>query len=213
MRNSAPSSGSAFLNAMPADVRQMATTHSTVHFVGEYFVSDAHPAAKSDVDYLVSPVDQIRTQINDWLGRFGSQTRVETEDATLQIAPRTQIPQEYFDSYESIFKTVALYRAGVGHWNGEATAGPSEEQKSAALLGLANLILALIPAPSPMCLEDGTIGAYWRRGQYYASIDFEVDGEHSWADTDGIEFHSGIWKVPGNQLPPALINKLLSIGY
>ena len=105
-----------------------------------------------------------------------------------------------------------LYRAHVSNWNGEATDVPSEEQKNAAFLGLANLVLALIPAPSPMLLEDGTIGAFWRRGQCYASIDFEVDGEHSWAGTDGTKFLSGTWKVPG-QLPPELISELLSINH
>ena len=209
--NSVLFKGPAFLNTLPAAGSQSATTQSTVYVVGGYFVSAAQPAAKSEVNYLVSPMEQIRTQVNDWLGSFGSQTRVETEDAILLVAPRAQIPQEYFDSYEPVFRTVMLYRARVGHWNGEAIDVPSEEQKNAALLGLVNLISALVPAPSPMLLEDGTIGAYWRRGQHYASIDFEVDGEHSWARTDGTKYLSGTWKVPGEQLPPALISELLSI--
>lgn len=210
--NSILSNGAAFLNAFPVAGSQSATTQSTVYVVGEYFVSATQPAAKSKVNYLVSPMEQIRTQVNDWLGSFGSQTRVETEDATLLVSPHAHIPQKYFDSYEPVFRTVMLYRASVSHRNGKATDVPSEQQKNAALLGLANLILALLPAPSPMILEDGTIGAYWRRGQCYASIDFEVDGEHSWAGTDGTKFHSGTWKVPG-QLPPELISELQLIGY
>jgi hypothetical protein len=209
--NSVLSTGPAFLNAMSAVGGQSTTAQSTVYVVGEYFVSTAQPEAMSKINYLVSPMEQIRTQVNAWLGGFGSQTRVETEDATLLVAPSIHIPQEYFDSYESVFRTVMLYRAHVSHWNGEATDVPSEEQKNAALLGLANLILALIPVPSPMLLEDGTIGAYWRRGQHYASIDFEVDGEHSWAGTDGTKYLSGTWKVPGEQLPPALVSELMSI--
>ena len=211
--NSVLSSGAAFMNAWPATGGQSATTQSTVYVVGEYFVSAAQSAAKSNIDYLVSPIEQIRTQVNAWLGALGGRARIETEDATLLVAPASQIPQEYFDSYEPVFRTVMLYRARVGHWNGEVTDVPTEEQKNAALLGLANLIAAHMPAPSPMLLEDGTIGAYWRRGQRYASIDFEVDGEHSWAGTDGTSFHSGSWKVPGDQLPPALISELLSIDY
>jgi hypothetical protein len=191
---------------------QSTATQSTVYVVSEYFVSAKKPAAKSDVDYLKSPLEQIRAQLNAWLSRFGSQTRVETEDATLLVAPPKQIPQEYFDSYEPVFKTVMLYRARVSNWNDDASEVPSDEQKNAALLGLANLVLALLPAPSPMLLEDGTIGAFWRRGQCYASIDFEVDGEHSWAGTDGTKFHSGTWKVPG-QIPPDLISELLSINH
>lgn len=205
------SRGATFLNALSAVGDRSVTTQSTVYIVGEYFVSAAQPAATSRVDYLASPMDQIRTQVNAWLGGFGSQTRIETEDATFLVAPPRQIPQEYFDSYESVFRTVMLYRARVCHWNVEAIDVPSEEQKNAALLGLVNLILALMPAPSPMLLEDGTIGAYWRRGKHYASIDFEVDGEHSWAGTDGTKYLSGTWKVPGEQLPPALVNELLSI--
>ncbi len=205
------SRGAASLNALSAVGHRSATTQSTVYVVSEYFVSAAQPAAKSQVDYFASPMEQIRTQVNAWLSGFGSQTRVETEDATFLVAPHGQIPQEYFDSYESVFRTVMLYRARVCHWNGEAIDVPSEEQKNAALLGLANLILAHMPAPSPMLLEDGTIGAYWRRGKHYASIDFEVDGEHSWAGTDGTKYLSGTWKVPGEQLPSALVRELLSI--
>lgn len=208
--NSVLSRGTAFLRELSAAV-PATTTHSTMYVVSEYFVSTAQPAAQSEVDYLASPVEQIRTQVNAWLGRFGIQTRVETDDATLLVAPSVGIPQEYFDSYEPVFRTVMLYRARVGHWKNDAADMPSEEQKNAALLGLANLILALMPAPSPMLLQDGTIGAYWRRGQCYASIDFEVDGEHSWAGTDGTKFISGTWKAPSEQLPPALATELLSI--
>ena len=213
IRNSVLSRGPAFLNAFPVASDHLATTQSTIYVISEYFVSTAQPAAKSNVDYLVSPMEQIRTQINDWLSSFGSETRLETDDATLLFAPPAQFPQEYFDSYEPVFRTVALYRTRTDHWKGEMADVPSEEQKNAALLGLANLILARIPAPSPMLLEDGTIGAYWRCGQHYASIDFEVDGEHSWAGTDGKKYFSGTWKVPGEQLPLALISELMLIGY
>ena len=212
--NSVLSRGAAFLTGQHASSGQSATTQSTVYVVGEYFVSDVAPAATSDINYLGSPMEQIRNQVNAWLATLGAETRIQMEDATLLVAPRSlQITQDYFDSYEPVFRTVMLYRAQVGHWNGEGADVPTEAQKSAALLGLANLILALVPAPSPMFLEDGTIGAYWRRGQCYASIDFEVDGEHTWAGTDGKTFTSGTWKVPDGQIPPALMHELLSIGY
>lgn len=196
----------AFLTAWPVGGNQSATMQSTMCVIGEYFVSHTQLAAISEIDYLASPLEQIRTQVNRWLGNSGSQTRLETEDATLVVAPCAQVPQAYFDSYEPVFSTVMHYRARVG----DVTEVPSEEQTNAALLGLANLISAFMPAPSPMLLEDGTIGAYWRRGQHYASIDFEVDGEHTWAGTDGTKYLSGTWKVPGEQLPPA-INEFLLI--
>ena len=208
--NSVLSRRPAFLNALSTLVNPSATNQSRMYDVSEYFVSATQSAAKSEVDYLVSPTEQIRTKINAWLGDFGSKTRIKTADATLLVAPINQFPQAYFDSYEPVFNTVMLYGKQVGHRAGKATV-PSEEQKNAALLGLANLILACMPAPAPMLLEDGTIGAYWRRGQHYASIDFEVDGEHSWAGTDGTKYLSGTWKLPGEQLPHALFNELLSI--
>jgi hypothetical protein len=62
-----------------------------------------------------------------------------------------------------------------------------------------------------MLLEDGTIGGYWRRGRCYVSIDFEVDGEHTWAGTDGVRFHSGTWQLPGNSMPQALASELRAI--
>ena len=211
--NSFLSRGSALFNAFPAVGGQSATTQSTVYGVNEYFVSTAQSTAKSEINYLITEVEQIRTQINAWLGGFGSQTRIEINDATLLVAPAVHIPQEYFDSYEPVFRTVTRYRSHVSNWKGEATNVPSEEQKNAALLGLANLIFAHMPAPSPMLLEDGTIGAYWRRGKCYASIDFEVDGEHSWAGTDGTKYLSGTWKVPGEPLPHALVDELLSVTF
>lgn len=214
--NSFLSRGYAFLNT-PNSTGQDAKVNTSVFIAGEYFISDVVPAAKSEIDYFVSPLEQIQSQLNRWLSQFGSKTCIETEDAKLLIAPRAEIPQDYFDSYEPVFRTVMLYRADVANWQNDSIEGPSEEQRNAALLGIANLILALLPAPSPMFLEDGTIGAYWRRGKHYASIDFEVDGEHTWAGTDGTNYHSGTWKVPGELFPPAkfppeLANNLLSIG-
>jgi hypothetical protein len=210
INNSILSRGPAFLSTQPVTGGTSSTT-SAVYVVGEYFVSASQPAAKSEVDYLVSPMEQIRNQVNSWLSGFGSHTRVETEDATLLVAPRALIQQEFFDSYEPVFRTVMLYRARLSNWDGESNDVPSEEQRSAALLGIVNLISALVPAPSPMLLEDGTVGVYWRRGQCYASIDFEVDGEHCWAGTDGTSFRSGTWKAADDQLPPALYSELLSI--
>ncbi len=58
------SRGATFLNALSAVGDRSVTTKSTVYIVGEYFVSAAKPAATSQVDYLASPMDQIRTQVN-----------------------------------------------------------------------------------------------------------------------------------------------------
>lgn len=87
-----------------------------------------------------------------------------------------------------------MYRAHLANAVDEDSTPPTEAQMSSAYLALANLMLALVPAPSPMLLEDGTIGGYWRRGRSYASIDFEVDGEYTWVETDGENLRSGTWR-------------------
>ena len=184
---------------------------TTVLVVGEYFVAASQPAAKSNVDYLQSPIQQIRSRLNEWLADLGSRTEMQCEDSALVVAPASKISPEFFDDYEPFFKTIFLYQARLGAPDTDGSAPPSEAQMNAAFLALANLMAAFVPAPAPMLLEDGTIGGYWRRGRCYASIDFEVDGEHTWVETDGREFKSGTWKLPGQPVPSALVQELLAL--
>lgn len=186
-------------------------SQTTIQITSEYFTTSSSQA-QSDIDYLIPPIAQISDQINKWYSSIGKETRVQCEDTTLVIAPRPPIPQKFFDSYEPFFRVAHLYQASVSALDdGDYSSPPNDLQITAALLGLANLMAALVPAPSPMFLEDGTIGGYWRRKQYYVSIDFEVDGEHTWVGTDGKDFHSGTWKLPGDSMPPALANELRAI--
>ena len=182
---------------------------ATMHVRSEYFTSSSSLAAKSDINYLVSPIEQISDQINNWFSSIGKKTFLQCEDTTLVVAPIHQIPAEFFESYKPFFTAVHHYQSSViGVDDGDDLKSLSNLQITAALLGMANLMAALVPAPSPMFLEDGTIGGYWRRNQYYVSIDFEVDGEHTWVGTNGEEFQSGTWKLPGNQMPIALSKEL-----
>ena len=184
---------------------------TTILVVGEYFVSTCQPAAKSNVDYLQTPIQQIRNRLNEWLADLGSRTQLQCEDSSLVVAPASKISPEFFDRYEPFFKAVILYQARLGVPSKEESVPPSEAQMNAAFLGLANLMAAFVPAPAPMLLEDGTIGGYWCRGRCYASIDFEVDGEHTWVETDGQETRSGTWKLPGQPVPPVLLQELLAL--
>jgi hypothetical protein len=177
--------------------------------VGEYFVSASQPAAMSSVDYFQSPIQQIQNRLNEWLASFGSRTQLQCEDSALVVAPASRIAPEFFDGYKPFFRAILLYQARLGVPVGGNSVPPSETQMNAAFLGLANLMAAFVPAPAPMLLENGTIGGYWRRGRCYASIDFEADGEHTWVETDGQEFKSGTWKLPGQPVPAALVQDLL----
>jgi hypothetical protein len=106
------------------------------------------------------------------------------------------IPEEY----ESFL--VALKRFQIAPYNlaEQDCQAPSPEQISAALTALAAFLREGRTAPSPMLLPDGTIGGSWRRGQDYASIDFDIDGQFPWATTNGETFASGVW-TPGEDLP------------
>lgn len=183
---------------------------ATMHVRSEYFTTSSSLAAKSDINYLVSPIEQIRDQINKWFSSIGKKTYLQCEDTTwVVVAPAPQIPAEFFESYKPFFTAIHHYQASVsGIDDSDDSKFPSDLQITAALLGMANLMAALVPGPSPMFLDDGTIGGYWRREQYYVSIDFEVDGEYTWVGTNGEEFLSGTWKLPGNPMPSALTNEL-----
>ncbi|MBK9441332.1 MAG: hypothetical protein IPN53_08450 [Comamonadaceae bacterium] len=213
--NSALSSANSYSYGIPSTgllhSEHSSTGQTTVLVVGEYFVSASKPTAKSNIDYLQSPIQQIQSRLNEWLASLGSDTRLQCEDSALVMAPASKISPEFFEGYEPFFKTIFLYQARLGAPDMEDLTPPSEAQMNVAFLGLANLMAAFVPAPAPMLLEDGTIGGYWRHGRCYASIDFEVDGEHTWVETDGEEFKSGTWKLPGQPVPPALVQELFAL--
>ena len=59
-----------------------------------------------------------------------------------------------------------------------------------------------MPAPKVMLLDEGTLGAFWRSGNNYASIDFDVDGIYPWAAAKDTDVVSGNWH--DETLPQAL---------
>ncbi|WP_333907130.1 hypothetical protein [Delftia acidovorans] len=184
---------------------------ANVYVIGEYFSSHSEPTAKSNIDYLESPIEQIQNVLNQWFEELGNTVRMKCDESFISMAPVKRIPSKYFNTYKPFFHTIYLYQARLGLPDPENSEPPSDSQMNAAYLGLANLMAALAPAPTPMLLEDGTIGGYWRRGSIYASIDFEVDGEHTWVGSDGQNFNSGTWKLPGQPLPAALAKDLLAL--
>lgn len=64
------------------------------------------------------------------------------------------------------------------------------------------LMLAGVPAPALMLLNDGTVAAFWRRADAYASIDFDADGEFAWSAASTLEITSGTWT--GGAMPSSL---------
>ncbi len=167
------------------------------------------PAAESSVDYRVDVVATVFHQIRDqWRSSLA-------HDADSRfVAPYYNVhailDERRMEGYRNFFKAMDRYQVCTAGWNSEHSVAPSADQIENAAIGVANLILAGAQPPSPMLLDDGTIGAFWRSGQKYMSIDFETDGQHPWAGTDGEQYWAGVWE-PSSELPPALDCELKSI--
>ncbi|MDQ1920418.1 hypothetical protein [Massilia pseudoviolaceinigra] len=93
-------------------------------------------------------------------------------------------------------------RAMPANWSATPVAAPDAAQIEAAQRGLIMLMLAGVPAPALMLLNDGTVAAFWRRADAYASIDFDADGEFAWSAASTLEITSGTWT--GGAMPSSL---------
>lgn len=167
------------------------------------------PAAESEIDYRSDIVTEFKQKI-----RQVFRVTLAEDQKSRFVSPSVNMYEilgaEKLDEYRKFFTSVDRYQICNTGWNSAHSVVPSEEQIQCAFLGAVNLILAGAQAPNAMLLDDGTIGAYWRSGEKYASIDFETDGEHSWAGTDGEKYWAGVWN-PLNKLPEELKNELKSI--
>lgn len=185
----------------------MKTHFSQISYIAS---ADAEgPAAESTIDYrqdvVASVFQQIRQAFREQLTRDQS-FRFVSPAVNVHIL----LDARKADGYRKFFQAVDRYQACAVGWSTEHSATPSSKQIESAAVGVANLILAGAEPPSAMLLDDGTIGAFWRRGQNYLSIDFDADEEHPWAGTDGERYWAGVWK-PSGELPDAFGNELKSI--
>lgn len=87
--------------------------------------------------------------------------------------------------------------------SGRAVNSPTPQAFLVAAWGCVKMVEAGFSSPRAKVLPEGTLGGYWRRGDCYAAIDFEEDGEHLWTVTDGQNFKSGTWKV-SEKVPKAI---------
>lgn len=167
------------------------------------------PSAESDIDYSLDIVTEFKNKL-DGLCR----AQLSKDQKSRFVSPAVNMHQilgyQDIEEYQKFFKTIDRYKICSSGWNNAHSVAPSEQHIQSALLGAAHLILAGTQAPNAMLLDDGTIGAYWRKGKKYASIDFEVDGEHSWAGTDGERYWAGVWN-PKENIPRDLMLELKSV--
>ena len=187
----------------------MTTNYMQISYIA---AADADiPAAESKINYLSDLVTEFSQQIHAVIRNV-----LIHDQASRFVSPsvnvHTILETQKLDEYRDFFRAIERYSACKAGWNNEHSVTPSASQFESAAIGVANLILGGAPAPNAMLLDDGTIGAYWRRGHNYASIDFETDGEHPWAGTDGQSYWSGVWK-PSSELPKDLKSELKLITY
>lgn len=126
------------------------------------------------------------------------------------VAP--PVPARDFDvdllsGYQQFFESMAGYAALPQDWNGEGSSPASRASCEAATAALVNFAYAGITPPSPMLFKSGVVGAFWRDGQKYISIDFDEDGEYPWCATDGEQYWSGMW-LAGSSIPRELLEFL-----
>lgn len=167
------------------------------------------PSAESQIDYRSDIVSEFSQKVRKMFRAFLAQ------DQKLRfVSPAVNMYEilgtEKLEEYRKFFKSVDRYQICASGWNSAHSVTPSDEQIRTAVFGATKLILIGAQAPNAMLLDDGTIGAYWRSGKKYASIDFEVDGEHSWAGTDGENYWSGVWN-PADKFPDELKSELKAI--
>lgn len=108
--------------------------------------------------------------------------------------------------YESALDAISRYRDFPSNWSEVDAVTPSTEQIHAAQKGLLQLFMAGVPAPKMMLLDEGVIGAFWRSGDKYISIDFYLDDECPWTLVQNGELLSGTCSTGG--LPQTLRNAI-----
>lgn len=167
------------------------------------------PAAESSIDYRQDVVTTVKQKIREAFRGF-----LAKDQGSRFVSPlfnvHSILDEQKLEGYRKFFETVDRYRACGAGWSRPNSVAPSPSQVESAAIAAANLILAGFEPPSPMMLDDGTIGAFWRDGECYLSIDFEPDGEHPWAGTNGDAYWVGVWNA-ANELPPNPLRKELKL--
>jgi hypothetical protein len=158
------------------------------------------------VDYLDGFASTIFQKIKTLAARVNNSANSFSEINNFHVYPYGKLsePLGAEDAYDAPFYAIYRLRIAPANWSTNPAEAPNDLQVNVAQNVLAMLALAGLPAPKIMLLDDGTLGAFWRRGDQYASIDFDVDGEYPWSAAKGLEVTSGIWR--GGPLPGQILN-------
>jgi hypothetical protein len=141
----------------------------------------------------------------DYFGRYSSRivsdlVRLARQAGVVYMTESLSRPGNV-RGYDLILEQVRNFQGLNDGWDGPGSKPPTLMTYQASVLALVTFMVLGAPAPRLLIMRDGTVGAYWKSGKIYGSIDFEEDGEHLWVCTDGTDYWNGTWQ-PGKSLAP-----------
>lgn len=161
-----------------------------------YFVPSNFKNSSASPDYRVGIVHELVNKAIKHIQRTSDATTLDPRLAQfvslgfaepLSASSRTS-------EYMMQLSEIERLKAAPANWSMSTVESPSEEQANVARRALLSMFMSAVLAPQVMILDDGTFGAYWRRKDIYASIDFDADGEFPWTVVNKDDVKSGIWK-------------------
>ncbi|MES2074206.1 MAG: hypothetical protein V4462_01170 [Pseudomonadota bacterium] len=122
-----------------------------------------------------------------------TEDRARIENGSLRDGTGPLGNSPHAEAYMVQLNAVERFRAVPTNWSTSPVVAPNAEQTAAAKHGLLMLLREEVPAPKVMLLNDGTLAAFWRHGDVYASIDFDADGDFPWSAARELDVTSGTW--------------------
>ena len=179
-------------------MRSLTTVTSGPNYIADSSVSRLSAAPLEPHDYVAGVLAHGFERVRLEIGR-----RSRSDAATSKAAPVFQLtPVARVELQRFIASLEPFVALSIG-WNGAGSQGPNRTSLVSAVVGCVKLVQSGLPAPRPKILKDGTLGGFWRGHGYYATMEFEEDGEHVWTVSDGRNYQSGTWKS-GEAVPKAI---------
>lgn len=113
------------------------------------------------------------------------------------------------DAMNSLLRSLIDYLSLPHDWDGY-DGQPAKPQATLDALGFLQQLPLGLPLPTPMLAGSGTVGLYWDRGDYYASLEFEGDGTYTYL-TDSPEGYGGADGIAASTLPSDLRRYLATL--
>jgi hypothetical protein len=171
-------------------MRELSTATLGPNYISSSRLDRASDVLAGENDYLNGVIAHQFHHLRDAISN-----RYKSQFTKSQVAPPFQTTRSTDISLGHFAQALDAFVALEAGWNGIESRGPSRESVMVAMHSCWHLVQAGVETPTPKMLSDGTLGVFWARGNSYAAIDFEEDGEHVWTVTDGKNFTSGTWQI------------------